>query len=233
MSFRELILFHAAAHVVGGDPEAPARAASLCAGFGTNFRALHAEFARRYPRTAAAVDRAALLPETGMNFPADALRQLVRMRLEAAALAVKESRALSRTMTGCAVVDGCCVRVCCANDELLGFLARRYDPNVYRYVKVARPSVRCGSRAFVCSGSKVTFIAAHESRITANRPLRVVVTEACVNRVLACPAEMFSCGSSVLMRALRELFYRLSETDEDGAITGQALNLADIMAARS
>ncbi|WZD65383.1 transcriptional elongation factor [Bovine papular stomatitis virus] len=233
MSFRELILFHAATHVVTGDPEAPRRAASLCAGFGVSFRAEYGEFAKRYPRTAAAVERAELLPETDMAFPPDALRALVRLRLEAAGLSVKASRLLAPAMCGTAVVDGCSVRVCGANDALLEFLAKRYDPEVYRYVATAAPSVRCGSRAFVCSGGSVTFVAAHESRITANRPLRVVVTDACVTKVLERgAAEVFERGSGVLLRALRDMFYRLRE-DEDGAATGQTLNLAERMASRS
>ncbi|ABA00555.1 Late transcription elongation factor [Orf virus] len=231
MTFRELILFHAATHVVTGDPEAPRRAASLCRGFGVDFRAIHAEFARRYPRTAAAVERAQPLPEVDAAFPPDARRQVVRLRLEAAALVVKESRALSASMRGVAVVDGCCVRVCRANDELLEFLARRYDPAVYRYAEVPSPSVRPGSKVFACAGRSVTFAAAHRSRITANRPLRVVVTEACVDGVLARgAAEVFDRGSGVLPRALREIFYRL---DEDGCPTGQTPGFADSMASRS
>lgn len=226
-------MFHAAAHVVTGDPEAPRHAASLCAGFGVDFSAAFGEFARRYPRTAAAIERADLLPQTDMAFPTDALRALVRLRLQASGLQVKAARALTPAMHGAAVVDGCAVRVFRANDALLEFLVARFDPAVYRYVGVRAPSVRRGSRVFVCAGESVSFIAAHESRIVANRPMRVVVTDACVARVLERgAADVFDRGSSVLLRALREIFYRLSENAE-GAPTGQTLNLASRMASRS
>lgn len=226
-------MFHSASYVVTGDPEAARAAAALCAGCGVDARAAHGDLGRRYPRLLS-VAAGAPAREVDLHFPADAMRRLVRVRLQAglSGLSARGARGLTPSMEGAAVVDGCTVRVRGANDEFLAFLAARFDPDVFRYLPARRLGVKRGSRVFVCSGDSVTFLAAHMCRIAANRPLRVVVTDACVTRVLeGAPAELFDRGSSVLLRTLREIYYRLAE--EEDAAMGQALNLADCTAARS
>nr|WQH57919.1 MAG: MC058R [Molluscum contagiosum virus] len=241
MSFRELILYHLVRYLATENDAFLVQFVSLCRSFSVDVPALLARFST--PRHARLLARALnckqYTEELALEFPPDALRELLRLKLRRCAPRVRRAARLDARARGAALVSGREVAVRAANEELLTYLVRTYNPALYRYRRAgARPNTGAGACAgdpvevpglcapagapvlVVCGPSRIPFFAYAAARVVSNRDLEVVVTDACVQALLReehAPLleAVFRRGAdTALNRALRSVFRFLRSTGE-------------------
>ncbi|AQY16631.1 MC058 [Molluscum contagiosum virus subtype 2] len=213
MSFRELILYHLVRYLATENDAFLVQFVSLCRSFSVDVPALLARFST--PRHARLLARALnckqYTEELALEFPPDALRELLRLKLRRCTPRVRRAARLDARARGAALVAGREVAVRAANEELLTYLARTYNPALYRYRRAgARSDTGAGAGAatdagacpgdpaeapglcapagapvlVVCGPSRIPFFAYAAARVVSNRDLEVVVTDACVQALL-------------------------------------------------
>ncbi|AAC55186.1 MC058R [Molluscum contagiosum virus subtype 1] len=243
MSFRELILYHLVRYLATENDAFLVQFVSLCRSFSVDVPALLARFST--PRHARLLARALnckqYTEELALEFPPDALRELLRLKLRRCTPRVRRAARLDARARGAALVAGREVAVRAANEELLTYLVRTYNPALYRYRRAgARSYTGAGAGAgtgdpveapglcapagapvlVVCGRSRIPFFAYAAARVVSNRDLEVVVTDACVQALLReehAPLleAVFRRGAdTALNRALRSVFRFLRSASE-------------------
>ncbi|QHR82591.1 viral late transcription elongation factor [Brazilian porcupinepox virus 1] len=214
MPFRDLILFHLSNFLLTENVYSIKMAISICRCFGIDVKDMILNsFDKRYLNKALnlLVEYDEILPEINISLPENTIYELIRLRLYKFSKYVKTSYKLTKMMKGIVIIKDIYVYIHRANDELLDFIFKEYNPKVYIYI-VNKPDNINGSKIILCGYDKITFFAYSIANITSNQETSVIVTDNCI-KSLSDPINkqilfnLFDNTNSRINKILRNIFY--------------------------
>ncbi|AST09473.1 VLTF [NY_014 poxvirus] len=212
MPFRDLILFNLSKFLLTEDIKSLELVSSLCRGFEISYDQLISYFPeRKYHKHISRVfEITELTSEFDIEFPKTAFYDLIYLRLYKYSRSIRPCYKLDASMKGIVIIKDRNIFIREANDELLEYLFKEYNPQIYSY-SVERTDI-AGSKVILCGFSEVTFMAYTTSHITTNQKVDVVVTKKCINSLIdndnyQIVKDLFDKGTGTINKILRKIFY--------------------------
>ncbi|AEN03648.1 late transcription elongation factor [Yokapox virus] len=214
MPFRDLILFNLSKFLLTDDIKSLELVSSLCRGFEISYDQLISYFPdRKYHKHISKVfDIRELTSELNIEFPETTLYDLIYLRLYKYYKYIKPCYKLDASMKGIVIIKNTNIFIREANDILLEYLFKEYNPQIYSY-SVEHTDI-IGSKIILCGFSKVTFMAYTTSNITTNQKIDVVVTKKCIESLSKSDnyqlvKHIFDKGTGTINKILSKIFYSL------------------------
>nr|WGO62680.1 transcriptional elongation factor [Wadden Sea poxvirus] len=214
MPFRDLILYYLSRSILIEDEYSIKMVISLCRGFQIDIKEIiistfqDTKYMRYFINF---LQDTPLFPEILIQFPENILRELIYLRLYKFSKTLRASYKLNESMKGTAIINNRIVIVRGANDNLINFLFKEYNPQIYTYSNELPISIM-GCKIIVCGFSKITFIAYISSRILTNKKLDIIVTEKCIDELVKSYnrhilQNLFNNGNGTINKILKDIFY--------------------------
>lgn len=217
MSFKALILYDLVRYLVREEDVFLVRFNSLCRSFSVDVPSLLARFSTpRYARLIArALNCRQYTNELELSLPADALRELITLKLWRLSKFVRKDARLRDDMHGAACVTDGHVYMCHTNEAFRDYIMEEYSPLDYSYSDDSELAIVSRAKVFFCGYGEIPFFACAAARVVSNTRARVRLTDACLDALLseqnaALLESVFMRGSGTPINlALRYLYYFL------------------------
>ncbi|ABI99216.1 transcriptional elongation factor [Deerpox virus W-848-83] len=212
MPFRDIILFYLLKYLLTENHYSMRMIISLCRVYDIKIEdlivsALSKKYLRKFSKILSYPD--VLLPEISICFPENIIHELLLLRVQKFSKSIRASYRLTKNMKGIVIVKNRYLFVVHANDDLLNYLFKEYNPQLYIY-DIGKPSDVCGSKMILCGYSKIKFYTSLVTNIITNQKIDIVVTEKCIellaqNEQLV--KDLFDKSNDKINRLLRQVFY--------------------------